>query len=394
MATHYVTQDQNTKLQINNPNEDWVVNEGVTISRIDGVGVYIDPLATGASLTVYGTVANGGSQYGAIIMNADDSEVVVGDTGYVQSAKIGVDMVQERAILSNGGFIGGHDAAVLSENDDQVITNSGKLDGYLTGIKANHDNLIVTNTGKILGHGAAIISDTEYDETFTLNNYGLVKADGDNAITGGLGVETIVNKGTINGDIKLGGGNDHFDFSTGNVLGTVYGGSGHDSYIVNGQEDLIVELAEFGTDDVTARSDFKLGANIENLTLWGQGDFFGRGNALGNHIIGNDGDNLLRGMAGNDLLSGAMGKDQLVGGLGSDTFYFTYKDGTDTIMDFDATGADHDTIDLDGFADSFSEIVTMLHKKGDDVVLRVDADYAFVLKDVKLADLDATDFTW
>ena len=64
-----------------------------------------------------------------------------------------------------------------------------------------------------------------------------------------------------------------------------------------------------------------LGANVENLTLTGPGNFDGTGNTLNNVIIGNDGNNLLTGDNGNDTLDGGGGGDTLKGGLGNDVYF-------------------------------------------------------------------------
>ena len=56
-----------------------------------------------------------------------------------------------------------------------------------------------------------------------------------------------------------------------------------------------------GTDTVVASVDYRLGDNVEKLTLSGADALTGRGNALDNVIAGNGGNNTLAGAGGNDL---------------------------------------------------------------------------------------------
>ncbi|WP_305891561.1 calcium-binding protein, partial [Pseudomonas sp. LLC-1] len=74
---------------------------------------------------------------------------------------------------------------------------------------------------------------------------------------------------------------------------------------------LVIEATGAGTDTVrTALASYTLGANVENLTYTGVGNFSGSGNAL---------DNIITSGAGNDQLNGGAGSDQLLGGSGNDT---------------------------------------------------------------------------
>ena len=65
-----------------------------------------------------------------------------------------------------------------------------------------------------------------------------------------------------------------------------------------------------GLDTVQSSITYTLGAEIENLTLTGNGSINGTGNAL---------DNVLTGNSGNNTLNGGAGADTLIGGTGTDT---------------------------------------------------------------------------
>lgn len=114
---------------------------------------------------------------------------------------------------------------------------------------------------------------------------------------------------------------------------TVAGGAGNDTYWLDGDEQ-VTELAGGGFDAVFSngsRGAFTLSANLETLTLVGELDADGggnagdntiEGNAGANSLAGNGGDDRIFGMAGDDRLSGGQGDDDLIGGEGSDTAVF------------------------------------------------------------------------
>jgi Ca2+-binding RTX toxin-like protein len=139
----------------------------------------------------------------------------------------------------------------------------------------------------------------------------------------------------------------------------LYGGDGDDSYVVDNSGDAVKELADNGTDLVTASVDVSLAVNVENLTLTGSADLAGTGNGLANALNGNVAGNILRGLGGADIIdggngddtiSGGVGVDTLTGGRGGDTFVFKLTDtgasksSADTIVDFKAS--QDDLIDL------------------------------------------------
>ncbi|CAM3283956.1 calcium-binding protein [Paracoccus nototheniae] len=91
---------------------------------------------------------------------------------------------------------------------------------------------------------------------------------------------------------------------------TLAGGRGDDRYFVT-PGDLVVELANGGTDTVVAGSSFVLTPHVENLVMTGAGHINGTGNGLANRLIGN---------AGNNTLDGGLGADTMEGGIGNDTY--------------------------------------------------------------------------
>jgi len=121
---------------------------------------------------------------------------------------------------------------------------------------------------------------------------------------------TIANRGTIRGDVMLGGGSDEFRGKPGILDGILDGGAGND------------------------------------VLITGLGD---------DNLYGGDGADTLRGGAeedalyggkGNDLLAGDAGDDVLSGGGGKDTFQFRRGGGDDRVTDF-TNGQDR--LDLSAF---------------------------------------------
>lgn len=89
------------------------------------------------------------------------------------------------------------------------------------------------------------------------------------------------------------------------------GGLGNDTYFVANKGDVVVELARQGADTVKSYIAWRLGDNVENLTLLGGADY-AWGNALDNVITGN---------AANNVVDGGAGNDTMIGGAGNDTYY-------------------------------------------------------------------------
>ena len=109
------------------------------------------------------------------------------------------------------------------------------------------------------------------------------------------------------------------------------GTTGNDHYFIDSSKDTITEAASGGIDHVTTTlAHYTLGANLENLTHIGPGDFAGTGNTLANIITGGFGHDTLLGLDGNDTLNGGGGDDSLQGGNGNDVL--NGGDGNDALL--------------------------------------------------------------
>jgi serralysin len=198
---------------------------------------------------------------------------------------------------------GGNDIYIVDVAGDVVTENAGggidevqtAVNGYTLG--ANVENLTLTGVANINGNGNALTN------VITGNT-------GNNVLSGNGGDDTLVGNA----------GNDTLNGGTG--ADTMAGGLGNDTYVVDNVLDVVIENAGEGVDLVqTTLTIYGLGAEVDNLTFTGAGNFTGTGNALANAITGG---------AGNDVLSGGLGNDTLTGGAGNDTA--SYADETDVLV--------------------------------------------------------------
>ena len=294
--------------------------------------------------------------------------------------------------LQLGSFDGDVVEAEIHNRGD--IIGRGDGDGNLTGDGIRLFSGITTGTttfeGDIVnrGHihseqaaGIRVAENTALDGDIV--NHGVIKGAVGIDATLAAGDVSIVNKGLIEGDVRLGVGNDLYDGAGGEVASGIFGGAGNDGLSGGDGDDLLAggsgnDTLNGGGGDDTVRggggqdvtdggdgidtADFSdIGApvvaslgsgvasyqpapgvtvveqllNFENLTGSANADqLFGDGNA--NALDGGDGDDLLAGGGGADDLVGGAGNDVLRGGGGSDTI--DGGDGNDT-ADFSDIGA-------------------------------------------------------
>ena len=146
-------------------------------------------------------------------------------------------------------------------NSGRITTDGGAFDSeahgvlHAAGVLVSGDEALVENarTGKIESQNAdsaaVELNVLERDglsnaaTSSTLENFGLI--EGDVAILGGVGEETVINHGRIVGDVDLGGGADTFIAGKGgSVAGDVSLGGGDDVVVVqNGSG--TTEIADF-----------------------------------------------------------------------------------------------------------------------------------------------------
>jgi Ca2+-binding RTX toxin-like protein len=246
-----------------------------------------------------------------------------------------------------------------------LLINNGTIRGGVRETSVDPANNTIVNHGAIFGQ-------IELDNGDIVRNTGTMHDDvllfGANLFTNkgtvlgdihdgsGGGGDTLINRGTIAGDVILHAGTNILDSSHGHLLGTVMGGTGADTLIG-------------GVDDDTLSG----GLGIDTLA-------------------GGAGDDILSGGGQRDTLTGGRGDDTMSGGAAVDTFKFSGEFGHDTITDF--TGgpdAGHDIIRfaLDDFT-SFGELTTHVTTVGSDTVITLDSGDTIVLQHT--STISAEDF--
>lgn len=115
---------------------------------------------------------------------------------------------------------------------------------------------------------------------------------------------------------------------------------------------------------------------------------------IGNdYLEGHNGKDLLKGGLGDDILWSGEGRDEIVGGKGSDFFLFEHSDnglkgdGHDIVLDFDATGANHDHI-------STQADILDIRRDGKNTVIEFEGGGTATLLDVKPSELTDDHFTF
>ncbi|HMX99778.1 MAG TPA: Ig-like domain-containing protein, partial [Agitococcus sp.] len=215
----------------------------------------------------------------------------------------------------------GNDIFTVENVDDLVVEfiNEGydTVNSFVTyTLTENVERLNLENSGgQINGFG------NDLDNTLNGNNFA-------NWLVGGAGNDTLQGKGGAD---------------------TLEGGLGNDVYYVDHVGDIVIELANQGTDKVSSTISYTLTDNVEQLYLTGIAGLSGTGNGGNNIIYGNNGNNVLSGGAGsdslngglgNDTLDGGVGSDTLVGGLGNDVYLLGVNSGRDIIDNKDSLGND------------------------------------------------------
>jgi Ca2+-binding RTX toxin-like protein len=227
------------------------------------------------------------------------------------------------------GPAGGADSVNAGAGDDTVTYSLGFSPGGIErGINEAGDRLPVQGvtvdlfTGRATDYGGAIDTILGFENAIggTANDI-LRGTNLANALGGEEGNDTLEGRD----------GNDTLDGGLG--VDRLVGGLDDDTYILDATADLVVELADQGSDTIlAARASVVMAAHVEAIIATGDIAHAFTGNTLDNVMVGGTGNDTLNGGAGNDTLDGGGGTDRLVGGLGDDV-YLLPSDGAVTVIE-------------------------------------------------------------
>ncbi|ESQ73772.1 calcium-binding protein [Asticcacaulis sp. AC402] len=311
----------------------------IQVTRLTGEGVI--GLTGGAGFDIMdATLANGGP--GWIFVNFTSVEEYRGSAfnDYLDASN-----VTNSGLLFAGG--GGNDTFKGGTQND--ILTGGIGDDSLEGGNGN-DSILAGDGNDLLvgGVGTDTLSGGAGDDTYGVDSAGDVVTEAaaggiDNVMsqisyTLGANLEKLVlagvgNNGTgnaLNNQITGNTGANLIDGLAG--ADTLVGGAGNDTYGVDNAGDVITELAGGGVDLINSSVTVTAAAEVDNVTLTGNGNINATGNALGNSLTGNGGNNVLDGGAGIDTLKGGLGNDTYYVDNVADNVMEQHLEGTDTII--------------------------------------------------------------
>lgn len=309
---------------------------GTGNDSIDG-GAVGDNLTGGLGADTLKGAGGGDSYYWQKGDGADqisDIGTIFTDTDRLILSNAAVNEVTLTRSISNANLL----ITVTNGTSTEVIT---VLDRFVSPVTASGIEAIVFSDGTIWGLDKIFTETTMFGTTaadvFTGTAYSdyVTVYGGNDSINGGAG------------DDRLHGGDGNDTLIGGVGIDSLTGGLGNDVFVVDDVRDKTNEATAGGTDLVQSSVDWKLGVDVENLTLTGTAKTKGFGNSLANSITGNTADNHLAGGAGNDTLTGGTGNDtlvgeegndSLVGGLGSDFYYINSL--TDVLVEAASQGID------------------------------------------------------
>lgn len=298
--------DGNDHLQANSGNGDELYGEsgndtldGSLTDRMSAYGGDGNDLIIGGNGDDYlsGEYGNdsliGGNGSDSYVISTDPGHDVVDETGAGTEDydQIYIDAISSDVILQNDGadlmIIYGEDRSVRLLNWYQENGSTIEQISFSDGVTWDHATI----------EAMAPVNDSGQYLTGTNVGDSLIGSSGDDTIDGGLGKDTM------------------------------QGGQGDDIYLVDNEQDVVVELSDEGQDWVHSEVSYTLSNHIENLSLF----------SAAYAAIGNSQNNLLVGNGAENLLDGAIGADTLMGGGGDDAYV------VDSILDVISENANEGT---------------------------------------------------
>ncbi|MDE1468459.1 M10 family metallopeptidase C-terminal domain-containing protein, partial [Aurantiacibacter sp. D1-12] len=218
----------------------------------------------------------------------------------------------------------------------RAVTSDGTLEVLVNGAVANSDVVTAPRSSSQTGGGGADILYAGWGAASLFGRAGndaLFGSFGDDFLNGGPGADVL------------------------------NGGFGNDTYVIDDPNDLIVETADGGLDEVQTTISILMPTNVEIGRITGTGDLSIGGNNSDNILYGNDGNNSLVGGGGTNFLIGGLGADNISMGFGTDTaVYLSAADSTaaapDLLRRVDSSEDRIDLTALDVISFHFGETVS------------------------------------
>jgi Ca2+-binding RTX toxin-like protein len=299
-------------------------------------------VGSGHIATIGGSVVTGA---------ASEAAVKLGDSPNVDSA--------QRLIVVTGGLLaGGYGAAIngVASHVENHGTMTGQAVGvYLAGIGTGPSQ--IWNTGTISGADGVQTAGTVAN---ILTNQGYISGTIASFRGLGLAFDSVINRGVMIGNVKLGQGDDLYDGRGGSIEGTVQGEDGNDRFVPGAGAEIFdggaaLDILDFrygaavtvtldGTDAGTGAALGDVYRNCEVIygSLSGADTLIG--SALADRLLGLGGADRLTAGDGADLVIGGGGVDVVSGGAGNDSFQFMQAiEGGDQMTDFSNIASNNDT---------------------------------------------------
>lgn len=280
-----------------------------------GTSAGIYSLGTYAQITINGHVASDSTA----IRIANNGDLYISPTGLVSGSE-GIAM-SDSSVVNDGTVNGmGNNAIQMSSG---WLTNNGLISSRIDAIFYNGGGAAyIVNTGTIQGDLHTWYGASAATAKLTIENSG--EWDGTLGLT--PGDDTVINTGTITGEVYLGDGNNSLDSRYGFIGGNVTAGSGIDTILL-GEGDTIITGGGGGDTidggagyDIVSYSSSPSGVSVNLLNGTAS-----RGDAQGDRLSNIEGlygtlyRDVLTGDNGNNIINGVLGGDTLLGNGGNDT---------------------------------------------------------------------------
>lgn len=231
-------------------------------------------------------------------------------------------------VVAAGGFVFGT-TGILMTGVRNVISNSGEVFGNFAAIilSGNGGSSTVLNRGLVNGDQYGVWIEATDTQTLTFRNLGTLSGE-TAAYQGGAGIDKVINRGAIFGQIDLGEGSDRYDGRSGTIEDAVLGNGGNDIFRPGTDDEMFYGGSGNDTLDFRSSTGVRVSLRDTDGTGAAQGDYYSEieqifGSMSGaDTLIGDDVGNTLCGFAGNDTFVGDVGRDTIFGGAGSDRIQF------------------------------------------------------------------------